>query len=84
MNDAFVINRVRGSTAGAGRFAPLLTAQTSNTQLVNAIYLNTLSRYPTQEELAAALQMFQTGTRANRAQDLLWALYNKVDFIFNY
>jgi hypothetical protein len=84
MNDAFVINRVRGSTAGSGRLAPLLTAQTSNTQLVQAIYLNALSRYPTEVELAAALQTFQSGTPTQRAQDLLWTLYNKVDFIFNY
>jgi hypothetical protein len=84
MNDNFVINRVRGSTTGTGRFVPLLNGQTSTTQLVQAIYLNVLSRYPNQQELDAALQKFQTGTRVNNAQDLLWALYNKVDFIFNY
>ena len=38
----------------------------------------------TQTELTAELQRFQAGTRANNAQDVLWALYNKVDFVFNY
>ncbi len=83
MNDSFVINRVRAATS-TGRLAPLLSASTSNTQLIQAIYRNVLSRDPAQDELTAALALFQTGTRATRAQDLLWALYNKVDFIFDY
>jgi hypothetical protein len=84
MNDAFVINRVRAATATGGRFASLMSADASNSQVIDAIYLNTLSRYPTQEERSAALTLFETGTRATRAQDLLWTLYNKIDFIFNY
>ncbi|HWP85521.1 MAG TPA: DUF1553 domain-containing protein [Terriglobia bacterium] len=84
MNDSFVINRVRGSTGNGGRIGAWINAGLDNTQLVQAIYLSTLSRYPTAEELAAAVQTFQSGTRAARAQDLLWTLYNKVDFIFNY
>jgi hypothetical protein len=84
MNDNFVISRVRNSTAAAGRFGPLVSSGASNAQVVTTIYLNVLSRQPTAEELAAGLQLFQTGTRATRAQDLVWTLYNKVDFIFNY
>ena len=84
MNDSFIINRVRGSTADGGQLARLLASGLNNTQLVQAIYLTVLSRYPTNEELIAAEQTFQTGPRVARAQDLLWTLYNKVDFIFDY
>ena len=84
MNDNFVITRVRNSTASGGRLAALLASTPDNTQLVQAIYLNVVSRNATPEELTAALQKFQAGTRAGNAQDLLWTLYNKVDFIFDY
>jgi hypothetical protein len=43
-----------------------------------------LSRFPTADELAKAQASLATGTRAQAVQDLAWALYNKVDFIFNY
>ena len=81
MNDPFVVNRVQ---SGAGWLTATLASTPDNTQLVQAIYLNVLSRYPTTDELSTALQRFQTGTRTANAQDLLWTLYNKVDFIFNY
>ena len=84
MNDSFIINRVRGATADGGPLASLLASGINDTQLVQAIYLTALSRYPTEEELLAAVQTFQAGARAAGAQDLLWTLYNKVDFIFNY
>jgi hypothetical protein len=84
MNDNFVINRVRASTGNAGRIGTMISAGLNNTQLIQAIYLWTLSRYPTSEEQVAAGALFQNGTRAPRAQDLLWTLYNKVDFVFNY
>jgi uncharacterized protein DUF1553/uncharacterized protein DUF1549 len=81
MNDTFVVNRVQST---AGWLNATVTATPNNTQLVTAIYLQTLSRPPTSSELTTALQKFQSGTRLSNAQDLLWALYNKVDFIFNY
>ena len=81
MNDTFIVNRVQS----AGNRLPALLASTpDNTEVVRAVYLGVLSRYPTTDELNAALLKFQTGTRLSNAQDLLWALYNKVDFIFDY
>ena len=43
-----------------------------------------LSRPPSATELSAAVSQLSTGTRSQSAENLLWALYNKVDFVFNY
>jgi hypothetical protein len=52
-------------------------------QLVNTLFMNVLSRPPSSTEMGIAL----TNLKSNRtveAQNLLWSLYNKVDFVFNY
>jgi hypothetical protein len=83
MNDSFVMTRTApGSPVGA--LLPGLINQ-SDSNLVNALFLNVLSRYPTPTELNQALQSLSNkSTRPQQAQNLLWTLYNKVDFIFNY
>ena len=67
-----------------------------NTDLINTLFLNILSRYPTPLESVQALCQLGTqtagtgmscpapGNRTSAVQDLVWALYNKVDFVFNY
>jgi hypothetical protein len=85
MNDAFVMNRTRAS--GTGESASLLRRAITNTsdeQLVSMLYINVLSRYPTDAEKQAAFEALRTGNRQQRAEDLLWSLFNKVDFFFNY
>jgi hypothetical protein len=42
----------------------------------------TLSRFPSDAELATALK-YRNGVRAQWLSDLQWALVNKLDFIFN-
>ncbi|MEO8370343.1 MAG: DUF1549 domain-containing protein [Candidatus Solibacter sp.] len=72
--------------------SPLLTGiiQTtgaSNTDAVNKLFLNILSRYPSSSEMSTALAALPAGNGAARnsaIQDLAWSLFNKVDFIFNY
>ena len=89
MNDATVIARIKatgnGSTAST---LMLLVAQSPNdTALVNNLYLTVLTRPPTDAELAISLKQLQSGTGAtktDKASSLMWALYNKVDFIYNY
>jgi hypothetical protein len=83
MNDSFVMTRTApGGPTGA--LLPVNITQT-NTNLVNTLFLNVLSRYPTATEMSEALQnLSNTSTRSQEAQNLLWSLYNKVDFIFNY
>jgi len=50
------------------------------------IYLNIMSRYPTQAELAAAQQYFQTkGINPRQAaNDLAWALINTKEFLYRH
>ena len=79
MNDPFVMNRVK---AISRQVLP-----TDDAALVKQLYLAALSRPPTEEELASAtgsLRGVVSTDRARKVQNLLWALFNKVDFIFNY
>jgi hypothetical protein len=34
--------------------------------------------------LQQGINSLQSGTRTQTSEDLLWSLYNKVDFLFNY
>lgn len=85
MNDAFINNRIR-STVTAGQPSLLRRAleEVEPAALVNYLYLSVLSRYPTQAELDAATRHLVSGNRTQRAENILWTLYNKVDFVFNY
>jgi hypothetical protein len=85
MNDGTVMNKL--VVTGTGSAQSLLgqaTAITDNTAASNLLFLNILSRYPTAAELASANSFLSSGTRAQKMQELMWTLYNKVDFIFNY
>ncbi len=80
MNSAFVYNRTR-NVAGS-LLARVITLP--NDQLVEQLYLNILSRFPTQAERDAGVAALSSGNRNNKAEDVAWSLYNKVDFVFNY
>jgi Protein of unknown function (DUF1553)/Protein of unknown function (DUF1549) len=85
MNDSTVMNKL--VSTGTGATQSLLgqaLANTDNTAATNLLWLNILSRYPTTAELASAKTFLSTGTRSQKMQELMWTLYNKVDFIFNY
>ena len=69
-------SRVRGSLA--------LLLDEPDDVLVQALYLLVLSRPATPDELATAVQLISSGDREQNIEDLMWSLYNKVDFIFNY
>ena len=61
----------------------------SNTDLINTLFLTILSRYPTAAEMTQRhWASLRHGDRHAREtvpiQDLVWSLYNKVDFVFNY
>lgn len=83
MNDSFVMQRTAPGSPGGALLPSHLSL--SNTDLINTLFLNVLSRYPTAAEMSEAMQnLSNTSTRNQEAQNLLWSLYNKVDFIFNY
>ncbi len=91
MNDNYVMARIRASAkAGvSGSEQSLLQANLTkdDKSLTEALFLSVLSRYPTPAELTAATEHLK-GTsgplRQQRAENLLWSLFNKVDFLYNY
>ncbi|MDE2125666.1 MAG: DUF1553 domain-containing protein [Armatimonadetes bacterium] len=67
-----------------GRIAALMKTNPSDADLVNSIFLASLSRYPTATEMAASTRaLHQASTRERGAQDLMWALLNSPAFLFN-
>ena len=53
---------------------------------INMVYLKVLSRFPTQEEMSAAKEYFQTeGINIREAtNDLIWALINTKEFLYRH
>lgn len=85
MNDSFVMTRTRSSgTAETGSLLRRALTNGSNEQVIQMLYLTVLNRRPSDAEMSAALANLNSGNRTQRAEDLLWSLYNKVDFIYNY
>jgi hypothetical protein len=85
MNDSTVMNKLTVTGTGSAQsLLSLATATTSNSAAINTLWINILSRYPTPAELTSATAFLSTGTRSQKMQELMWTLYNKVDFIFNY
>ncbi|MFN0087289.1 MAG: DUF1549 domain-containing protein [Blastocatellia bacterium] len=56
----------------------------SNDQIVQKLYLTTLSRYPTDAEKAKLLPYFTSMGKQTATESIQWVLLNKVDFLFNY
>ncbi len=83
MNDPFITNHVDLSKAPKTGLLQRYLGLPAD-QMVNNFYMNVLSRNPTADEMKTALQQFPKGQAASGAENLLWTLYNKVDFTFNY
>ncbi|MGH9672744.1 MAG: DUF1549 and DUF1553 domain-containing protein, partial [Bryobacteraceae bacterium] len=84
------LNLLNGSTIAEaiadpeGRIAKKILAGATDRQLVDEIYMAALSRPPEGQELDLALTYLgKGGGRAERAQDLMWALLNSNGFLFN-
>ena len=83
LNSSHVQDKIERSA----RLNGLVKAAKGNRQmLANMIYLNILSRYPTQAEMAAVQQYFQTKDINLRqaANDLAWALINTKEFLYRH
>ena len=67
-----------------GRIALLLKSSPDDATVVEEMYLAALSRMPRPEESTKAkLYLSEASSRAEGAQDLLWALINSPAFLFN-
>jgi hypothetical protein len=85
------LNLVNGSTIADavadenGRVARLILKGASDRDLIGELYLAALNRPPAPAELDVAQTYLSRGVnRAERAQDLLWALLNSNAFLFNW
>jgi hypothetical protein len=70
----------------SGRVRRLATSDRSPVEIIRELYLSTLSRLPTGKEEQLMLQAFAaSGTnRRAAAEDVLWALLNSKEFVFNH
>jgi hypothetical protein len=91
------LNLVNGKTISDavadsnGRVAKAILGSRPDRELIEDLYLASLSRPPTKAETDHALQYLQSEEegqskrgRAERAQDLLWALVNSKAFLYNH
>src|SRR5205823_2102864 len=74
----------RKIAAPDGRIEALLKAKTPTEKVVEELYLVTLSRPPQPGETAKAIDWIRKApTEREGAQDLLWVLLNRSEFLFN-
>jgi Protein of unknown function (DUF1553)/Protein of unknown function (DUF1549) len=81
MND-YTVN-FRTFTGRTTRVNYLLAQNMNDADSLNNMFLASLSRYPTADELSI-LNKNRTGSRDQWFTDIQWALLNKLDFIFNH
>lgn len=81
MNSPFVTRRVLAE--GSSLVAELVKSAKANSEIVDELYLATLSRYPLPQEKQLAVSWLDED-RKRGAEDLHWSLLNKLDFVFNY
>ena len=77
----FVTKRVQA--AQGSLVEQLVNSSKTNTEVIEAMYLATLSRHPLAAEKELALTWLAQD-RKQGAEDLHWGLLNKLDFVFNY
>jgi Protein of unknown function (DUF1549)/Protein of unknown function (DUF1553) len=84
------LNLVNGKTISdavadpKGRVAKLVLSGKGDAAIVEELYLASLSRLPGSEESSRGVKYLAGGSKAARAQDLLWALLNSKGFLYIY
>ena len=82
MNSPEIAEKIQ---APMGRVAKAAAETKSTEQLVDDLFFSTLSRPPRDEERTAVLATFADGAdRRRAAEDLLWALVNSKEFLYNH
>ena len=75
---------VRKISAGDGRLAGLLKSGASDDQVLEELFLTTLSRKPNAEAIAVVKKGLTQEKRDEVFRDLFWALLNSKEFAFNH
>jgi Protein of unknown function (DUF1553)/Protein of unknown function (DUF1549) len=83
MNNTFVTTRLRNATAGSTVNRLLANRDYSDSRVVEELFLSALSRLPTAEELTVGMAALKAN-RVQGAENLMWVLLNKIDFLYNY
>jgi hypothetical protein len=83
MNNNFISSRIHQNNAGS-RVSQLLAQNLDAASIIRQLFLSTLSRPATAQEIALFTPMFQQQGNRLAAEGLQWLLLNKLDFIFNY
>jgi len=83
MNSNRLVSKIADST---GQAAALAASKKTEKEIVEELYLLAYSRPPTEEELSIAATAFsQPGaTRQSATEDVMWALINSAEFVFNH
>jgi hypothetical protein len=76
---------IRCKNVNGSAVSRLVASNATPEQVVNALFLQTLSRYPTPAEKAMCLSKFTAGTTTvSFANNLQYVLLQKLDFLYNY
>ncbi len=82
MNSAGINARLSDKS---GRVAALIESKLPDRRVVEELYLASLARFPTPEESRKAVHILAAAKDRQRgAEDLLWALLNSKEFLFNH
>ena len=82
INGQTINEKLRAPTNRVGR---LLAKNTSDLEILNDLYLSTLSRPPTAADLKTALEYVARGQDKRKAwEDVHWALLNSKEFLFRH
>lgn len=80
MSDPFLLHKL-----GEGRVKQMLAAQMTAREVIDELFLNTLSRRPTEDEKNAAVKHLSEAEDLGPAYvDVLWSLVNSQEFITNH
>ena len=83
LNSPFVSTRIHQNNQGSHVAALLVQTADPGTIIYN-LFATTLSRPPSDREMAMFIPIFQQQGNRVAAENLQWVLLNKVDFLFNY
>ncbi len=71
--------------SGKTRIKTLLATKKTDSEVVEELFLASLSRFPSEAEKAKSLEHLQkTANKQTACNDILWALINTTEFIFNH
>jgi hypothetical protein len=73
-------------TSSEGRARLLAAGKATEDEIITDLYLSAYNRRPTDEERALAKKAFtaKDATRQSATEDILWALLNSAEFVFNH